>query len=148
MWSPFKEIVSRQNMEQGCFSLNPSPQLPWLLHFEPTVSIVSNTYWCHWCRGDIPWRCQRYDYIYEWRVSLSGVIDNVEGPTVSAIEEGRASSKSSLKIWLFSFYVPASSCCRYHSKFSSWNIFPQNRKNNDISSQGIRISWLPHKFRS
>ncbi len=85
-----KEIVSRQNMVQGCFSLNPFPQLPWLLLFEPTVSIVSNTYWCHWYRGDIPWRCQRY----EWRVSLTGVIDNVERPTVSAIEEVRASSKS------------------------------------------------------
>ncbi len=39
--------------------------------------------------------------------------------------------KSSLKIWLFSLYVPASSFCWYHSKFSYW----------------LLISWLPHKFR-
>jgi hypothetical protein len=32
-------------------------------------------------------------------------------------------------------------------KFSCWNISPKNRRNKDISSQGILISWLPQKFR-
>ncbi len=40
-------------------------------------------------------------------------------PRTLAIEEGReASKKSSLKIWPFSFYVPSSSFCRYHSKYT------------------------------
>jgi hypothetical protein len=39
---------------------------------------------------------------------------------VKPIEEVRAASKVLIlkKIWLFSFYVPASSFCCYHSKFS------------------------------
>jgi hypothetical protein len=53
--------------------------------------------------------------------------------SVKHIEEGRA-EKSSVKIWLFSFCVPARSFCRYHSKFSCWNTFPKNRRNKDISS--------------
>jgi hypothetical protein len=39
------------------------------------------------------------------------------------IEEGRA-AKSSLKIWLFSFYFPA----------RSWKPLPKNRRNKDKSS--------------
>jgi hypothetical protein len=38
---------------------------------------------------------------------------NEKARYVACIEEGRAASKSSLKIWLFSFYFPASSFCRY-----------------------------------
>jgi hypothetical protein len=32
------------------------------------------------------------------------------------------------------FLCPASSFCRCNSKFSCWNNFPKNRRNNDINS--------------
>ncbi len=42
----------------------------------------------------------------------------VEQEKVENIEEGRAASISlHKKIWLFSFNVPASSFCQYHSKW-------------------------------
>ncbi len=44
------------------------------------------------------------------------------------IVEGRAASKSSLKIWLFSFCFPARSDCRYHAKFSCWKLVPQQNR--------------------
>jgi hypothetical protein len=40
----------------------------------------------------------------------------------------RGKFKSSLKIWLFSFYFPAKSFCRYHSKFSCWQHLPKHRR--------------------
>jgi hypothetical protein len=51
-------------------------------------------------------------------------------------------------IWLFSFYVLASSCCRYNSKFSCWNILTQKRKEQRQSTYRVPISSLPRKFRS
>jgi hypothetical protein len=38
--------------------------------------------------------------------------------------ERQVKEKPSLKVWLFSLYVPASSFCQYHYQFSCWNIFP------------------------
>jgi hypothetical protein len=33
-----------------------------------------------------------------------------------------------LNSWLFSFYFPARSFCRYHSKFSCWKLLPKKQK--------------------
>ncbi len=54
-----------------------------------------------------------------------------------AIEEGRAASKKSpLNIWLFSFYFPAWSFCRYHFKIQLLETSTQkNRRNKDKSSK-------------
>ncbi len=51
------------------------------------------------------------------------------------IEEGSSSRwKSSLKIWLYSFFFPARSFYWYHSKFSCCKLLPKNRRNKDKSS--------------
>jgi hypothetical protein len=33
-----------------------------------------------------------------------------------------------VNIWLFSFYFPPRSFCRYHSKFSCWKLLPKKQK--------------------
>jgi hypothetical protein len=62
------------------------------------------------------------------------------------IEEGRAASKVKFGYFLSMPQPGVSADVIPNSDF--WNIFPKNRRNKDISSSGILISWLPFKFRS
>ncbi len=54
-----------------------------------------------------------------------------------SMHRGRKSGKykSSLNIWLYTFYFPARSFYRYHSQVSCWKHLPKNRRNKDKSRQ-------------
>jgi hypothetical protein len=46
---------------------------------------------------------------------------------------------SSLNIWLFSFYFPPRSFCRYSSKFSCWKLLP--KKQNEQRQKQLDVSF-------
>ncbi len=50
--------------------------------------------------------------------------------------------ESSLKIWLFSFYFPARSCCRYHSIFSFWKLGQKQKEQRQKQPETVRRTFM------
>jgi hypothetical protein len=62
-------------------------------------------------------------------------------------EEGRAANKSPHEKFGYFLFMSQQAVSANIIPNSAVGIFSQDRRNKDISSLGILISWLPHKFR-
>ncbi len=73
-------------------------------------------------------RCATYAGRIDSLESIPGLLKSLKSRALVYSEKKVERQVKVLIKFVFSFYVPAISFRRYHSKFSCWNIFPQNRR--------------------